>query len=519
MYEKGRLVYAVTRGNGEVGENVTNNARVISDIPHSLENAPAVLEVRGEIYMNHSDFESLNKMNSKNETKTFSNPRNAAAGSLRQLDHNITKQRPLNFMAYGWGLLSSPIGSTHFESVEYLEKCGFKVNPLTKICDNVEMLLEHYRYIERSRSILGYDIDGVVYKVDSLDYQERLGFRSTTPRWAIAHKFAAEKAWTELQAIEIQVGRTGALSPVARLLPVTVGGVVVSNATLHNEDYILGIDSKGKVLRKGGDIRVGDFVQVYRAGDVIPKISEIDVNKRSRDSLPYMFPLKCPSCGSETSREAGDAVRRCNNFFRCPAQKIERLKHFVGRSTFDIDGLGPRQIEMFYNDEILAIKEPVDIFTLQRRDELNINKLRDRDGWGEKSVEKLFLAIRKKREISLQKFIFSLGIRHIGEQVSGVLAKHYSSWDKILEVVQDAGSGNINAMESLAQIDGVGDVMVESLVSSLCDSDQLEGIEKLIAQLVVKDTETQINHDSELDGKSIVFTGTCLLYTSPSPRD
>lgn len=508
MYEKGKLVYGVTRGDGEVGENVTNNARVIPSIPQVLEDVPEILEVRGEIYMNHSDFEMLNKSNLESGLKVFSNPRNAAAGSLRQLDSSITQERPLKFMAYSWGLLSKPLGETHSESVNHLEQLGFEINPLTKICDTVERLIEHYKHIELSRSTLGYDIDGVVYKINNLKYQKRLGFRSTTPRWAIAHKFAAELAWTKLQAIEIQVGRTGAMSPVARLLPVTVGGVVVSNATLHNEDYISGLDSKGKNLRDGGDIRIGDLVQVYRAGDVIPKIAEIDVSKRSKDSVPYLFPLKCPSCGSITKREVGDAVRRCNAFLTCSAQKIERLKHFVGRSTFDIDGLGAKQIEMFYNDEVLQIKEPADIFTLQKRDQLNIKKLKDRNGWGKKSAENLFIAIEEKREISLQKFIFALGIRHIGEQVSGLLAKHYLSWDKFLEVIKDANDGNITALESLTQIDGIGDVMVQSLISTICHPKQLQEIEKLVANLSIKSVEPQTYRNSKIDGKLLVFTGT-----------
>ena len=508
MYENGELVYGATRGDGEVGENVTNNAHVIPSIPQFLEGAPETLEVRGEIYMDHSDFGILNELQLESGLKVFSNPRNAAAGSLRQLDPSITKERPLKFMAYAWGLSSTPLGASHYDSVKYLERLGFEVNPLTKVCHTVEQLIGHYKNIERSRSSLGYDIDGVVYKINDLKYQERLGFRSTTPRWAIAHKFAAELAWTRLQAIEIQVGRTGAMSPVARLSPVTVGGVVVSNATLHNEDYISGLDSKGKNLRSGGDIRIGDLVQVYRAGDVIPKIAEIDVSNREKGSLPYIFPLKCPSCGSITKREVGDAVRRCNEFLTCPAQKMERLKHFVGRATFDIDGLGAKQVEMFFNDEELRIKEPADIFTLQERDKLNITKLRDRNGWGKKSAENLFTAIEEKREISLQKFIFAMGIRHIGEQVSGLLAKHYLSWNEFIEVVKDAADGKITALESLTQIDGIGEVMVQSLVSTLCHPKQLQEIENVVSKLSIKSVELQTYFNSKIDGKSLVFTGT-----------
>ncbi|MDC1184104.1 NAD-dependent DNA ligase LigA, partial [Gammaproteobacteria bacterium] len=375
MYHDGTLAYAATRGNGEMGENVTKNAKVIKSIPQILIDAPNILEVRGEVFMSHQEFSELNRVNVTKGLKTFSNPRNAAAGSLRQLDHNITKERPLEFMAYAWGELSSPMGDTYFDTVKFLKGLGFSVSPLMVKCNDVNKLLEHYAKIEQARVTLGYDIDGVVYKVNSLGYQKRLGFRSTTPRWAIAHKFAAELAWTKLEAIEVQVGRTGALSPVARLQPVTVGGVVVSNATLHNEDYILGQDSKGNVLRNGIDIRVGDLVQVYRAGDVIPKIANVDLTKRKSGSVPYVFPIKCPSCGSPAIRDESDAVRRCTGNTKCPAQKIEKLKHFVSRSAFDIDGLGTKQVEAFFYDDVLPIKDLRDIFTLQARDEYEVARL------------------------------------------------------------------------------------------------------------------------------------------------
>ena len=334
-YEVGQLVQAATRGDGAVGENVTANAKTIDDIPDRLNGTPDVLEVRGEVYMSHEDFAALNERQQEAGGKTFANPRNAAAGSLRQLDSAITRARPLRFFAYAWGAHSEPLADTQMGAIGRLAVLGFQTNPLTVLCDGPEEMLAAYHRIEEQRATLGYDIDGVVYKVNDLALQRRLGFRSTTPRWAIAHKFPAELAWTRLDAIDIQVGRTGALSPVARLAPVTVGGVVVSNATLHNEDYIAGRDSRGEVIRDGKDIRVGDWVQVYRAGDVIPKIADVDLSKRPGDAKPYDFPTHCPECGSEAVREEGDAIRRCTGGMICPAQAIEKLKHFVSRAAFD----------------------------------------------------------------------------------------------------------------------------------------------------------------------------------------
>ncbi|MDZ4135138.1 MAG: NAD-dependent DNA ligase LigA, partial [Paracoccaceae bacterium] len=325
-YESGKLIQAATRGDGEVGENVTENARTITDIPQILQGTPDLLEVRGEVYMTHADFAALNARQTARGGKTFANPRNAAAGSLRQLDAGITAARPLRFFAYAWGALSHPLAETQIGAMERLAALGFKINPLTRLCNGPDALLAQYRTIEAQRATLGYDIDGVVYKVNDLSLQRRLGFRSATPRWAIAHKFPAELAWTRLISIDLQVGRTGALSPVARLAPVTVGGVVVSNATLHNEDYILGRDSKGEVIRGGKDIRVGDWVQVYRAGDVIPKIADVDLSQRDPAAQPYEFPQFCPECGSVALREAGDAVRRCTGGLVCPAQAVERLR-------------------------------------------------------------------------------------------------------------------------------------------------------------------------------------------------
>jgi DNA ligase (NAD+) len=394
-YEGGQLVSAATRGDGVTGENVTANARTIADIPARLESAPEVLEVRGEVYMSHADFAALNARQAAAGGKTFANPRNAAAGSLRQLDPEITRARPLRFFAYSWGQVSAPLAPTQMEAIARLADLGFQTNPLTRRCDDLDQMLAQYADIEARRATLGYDIDGVVYKVDDLALQGRLGLRSTTPRWAIAHKFPAELAWTRLESIDIQVGRTGALSPVARLTPVTVGGVVVSNATLHNEDYIAGRDARGQPIREGRDIRVGDWVQVYRAGDVIPKIADVDLSRRPETAVPYDFPTTCPECGSDAVREEGDAVRRCTGGLVCPAQAVEKLKHFVSRAAFDIEGLGAKQVEAFYLDG--WVKEPADIFDLKSKYGSGLQQLKNREGWGDKSAANLFDAIDERR--------------------------------------------------------------------------------------------------------------------------
>ncbi|MBD3764979.1 MAG: NAD-dependent DNA ligase LigA, partial [Rhodobacterales bacterium] len=437
-YDSGLLVQAATRGDGETGENVTENARTIADIPQRLTGAPDLLEVRGEVYMTHADFAALNAAQASAGEKPFANPRNAAAGSLRQLDPRITATRPLRFFAYSWGALSEPLSDTQVGAMDRLAALGFVVNPLTRLCPDPQAMMDHYRRIEAQRATLGYDIDGVVYKVNDLALQRRLGFRAATPRWATAHKFPAEKAWTRLLDIEIQVGRTGALSPVARLAPVTVGGVVVSNATLHNEDYIAGRDSTGHPIREGKDIRPGDWVQVYRAGDVIPKIADVDLTRRPADAAPYAFPETCPDCGSPAIREPGDSVRRCTGGLICPAQAVEKLKHFVGRAAFDIEGLGAKQIEMFFADDLLPMRTPADIFTLAARDARNLARLENRDGFGRRSVEKLFAAIEDRRTIPLERLIFSLGIRHVGEVAARDLARHYQTWPALTAAVDAA---------------------------------------------------------------------------------
>jgi DNA ligase (NAD+) len=558
-YEGGRLAVAATRGDGAVGENVTQNALTIAEIPKRLKAAPDVLEVRGEVYMSHADFADLNARAEAEGAKTFANPRNAAAGSLRQLDPEITRSRPLRFFAYAWGAHSESMGATQMEALERLAGLGFVTNALTRLCEGPEALVAAYREIEQKRATLGYDIDGVVYKVNDIELQHRLGYRSTTPRWAIAHKFPAELAWTWLERIDIQVGRTGALSPVARLAPVTVGGVVVSNATLHNEDYIVGCDAKGNPIRPdengvGKDIREGDWVQVYRAGDVIPKVADVDLSKRPKNAKPYEFPTICPECGSEAVREEGDAVRRCTGGLACPAQAVEKLKHFVSRAAFDIEGLGAKQIEQFY---LLGwIREPADIFTLQARDaagekalldaakdlemprgtsraeaearlaaavglerfdadafaeryaERSRTRLAEQLGYGEKSAGNLFAAIEERRRIPLNRLIFALGIRHIGEAAANLIARHYGSWRAFEAAISAAHVGEGPEWAELVSIDGMGEVMAASLVMAFHQEAERASIDRLAAELQVEDVAAPQGEGSPVAGKTLVFTGT-----------
>src|SRR6056297_459572 len=519
-YEDGQLVIAATRGDGAVGENVTANARTIGDIPTEIAGAPRVLEVRGEVYMSHADFDALNLRQAATGGKTFANPRNAAAGSLRQLDPEITRARPLRFFAYSWGELSQPLADTQFGALKRLADLGFPTNPRIERCAGAQDMLAHYARIEQARATLGYDIDGVVYKVDNLSYQARLGVRSTTPRWAIAHKFPAELAWTRLDGIDIQVGRTGALSPVARLQPVTVGGVVVSNATLHNEDYIAGRDAKGNEIRGGKDIRVGDWVEVYRAGDVIPKIADVDLDKRPDGAEPFVFPETCPECGSDAVREEGDAVRRCTGGLVCPAQAVEKLKHFVSRAAFDIEGLGAKQVEAFYVDG--WVKEPADIFELRTRYGTGLQQLKNREGWGEKSAEKLFDAIDERRRIELRRFIFSLGLRHVGEVVATDLARHFCTWEAFADTVDRAtaepaaAASDARARRSLLAdspawaeitgIDGIGEAVAVALTTTLSQEAERASVDRLVAHLEIEPPEARAT-GSPVAGKTVVFTG------------
>ncbi|HEX7792335.1 MAG TPA: NAD-dependent DNA ligase LigA, partial [Afipia sp.] len=470
-YEDGELVRGATRGDGFTGEDVTANIRTISDIPHKLKgrNVPAVCEIRGEVYMLKKDFLALNRRQAEAEDTVFANPRNSAAGSLRQKDASITASRPLKFFAYAWGEMSEMPAKTQYGMIEWIGKAGFVTNPLTTLCGSIDELLAFYRKIETERAALGYDIDGVVYKVDRLDWQERLGFVSRSPRWAIAHKFAAEQATTVLNDIEIQVGRTGALTPVAKLAPVTVGGVVVQNATLHNEDYIKGLGNDGQPIRDGVDIRIGDTVVIQRAGDVIPQIVSVVLDKRPSSAKPYKFPTVCPACGSHAVREEDpktgrlDSVRRCTNSLACPAQAMERLKHFVARNAFDIDGLGDKQIEEFFADGL--VMSPVDIFTLQKRDARSQAKLADREGFGATSVRNLFAAIDARRSIALHRLIFALGIRHIGEGNAKLLARHYGTVEAFRAAMIAAGEGaESEAYRDLNGIEGVGSVVANAIV-------------------------------------------------------
>jgi DNA ligase (NAD+) len=400
------------------------------------------------------------------------------------------------------------LADTQMGAIDRLAALGFATNPLTRLCEGPQALLDAWREIEQRRATLGYDIDGVVYKVDDIGLQHRLGYRSTTPRWAIAHKFPAELAWTRLEAIDIQVGRTGALSPVARLRPVTVGGVVVSNATLHNEDYIAGRSASGEAIRDGKDIRVGDWVQVYRAGDVIPKVADVDLSRRPAEAEPYVFPTTCPECGSDAVREEGDAVRRCTGGLVCPAQAVEKLKHFVSRAAFDIEGLGPKQIEMFFEDDQLRVREPADIFTLPGRDAANLAKLKNREGFGERSVSNLFQAIEEKRRIPLNRLIFALGIRHVGESAANLLARNYGTWEAFEQAMTAATVGEGPEWEALLAIDGVGRVLAASVVNSFHQAAERASIDRLVAMLDVEPAAQPVTEGSPVAGKTLVFTGT-----------
>ncbi|WP_415717977.1 NAD-dependent DNA ligase LigA [Roseibium sp.] len=511
-YERGKLVHAATRGDGTTGENVTANARTIKDIPEQLTgDVPDVVEVRGEVYMAHKDFQALNARMEANGGKVFANPRNAAAGSLRQLKSEITASRPLRFFAYAWGEMSALPKDTQSEMVQCFADWGFQINPLMKRCETVEELLEVYHGIEESRAQLDYDIDGVVYKVDRLDLQERLGFVSRSPRWAIAHKFPAEQAYTVLNDIEIQVGRTGALTPVAKLEPITVGGVVVSNATLHNEDYIKGIGQDGEPIRGGKDLRVGDTVKIQRAGDVIPQIVDIDLDKRPAEAQPFEFPKVCPACGSHAVREENektgriDAIRRCTGGLICPAQATEKLKHFVSRNAFDIEGFGDKQVDAFYQDGL--VMAPADIFTLEERDKRALTKLRNREGWGAVSAKNLFEAINARRDIDLNRFIFALGIRHVGEGNAKLLARAYGSWGAFSNAMVAAHDEAGEAWTDLNDIDGIGHIVADALVEFFAEAHNRDQLDALLEQVIPREAEKIDASGSPVAGKTVVFTG------------
>jgi DNA ligase (NAD+) len=499
-YENGLFVQAATRGDGYEGEDVTANVRTIGEIPKSLAGtAPDVLEVRGEIYMTRADFMALNERQSAAGKPQFANPRNSAAGSLRQLDPMITASRPLHFFAYAWGETSAVCADTQMGMVAAFKSYGLPVNSLMVLCHTSEQLIAHYRHIEATRATLGYDIDGVVYKVDSLILQNRLGFVSRSPRWATAHKFPAEKAMTLVRGIEINVGRTGALTPIARLEPVTVGGVVVSNATLHNED---------EIARK--DVRAGDTVIVQRAGDVIPQILGILPEKRPADAVPYVFPTTCPICGSAAIREIDektgtiDVVRRCTGVLVCPAQAVERLKHFASRNALDIEGLGDKQIELFYHEGL--IKTAADIFTLAERDAASLTKLKDREGYGVTSVRNLFNAIESRREVPLNRFIYALGIRHVGETNARRLARHFGTFEALRSIAREASIGS-EARAEIDNIEGFGNVVAEAIADFFAEPHNEAVLDALLVHVTPVPMEA-VATTSPVTGKTIVFTGT-----------
>jgi DNA ligase (NAD+) len=517
-YEDRKLVLGATRGDGETGENVTANVRTIKEIPQSLpKGAPDLFEVRGEIYLRKDDFLELNRQQQVAGGEPYVNPRNTAAGSLRQKDPAVTASRPLRFFAYAWGACSALPADTQWGVVETFRQWRFPVNDLMRPCAGVAEALAAYADIERRRASLAYDIDGVVYKVDSLAFQERLGIRSASPRWAIAHKFAAEKATTKVLGIDIQVGRTGALTPVARLEPVNVGGVTVVNATLHNEDFIRGFGRDGQILRvdpKGGpiDIRIGDTVTIQRAGDVIPQVLEVDLSARPRGARPFEFPricpcpLKTPVVREETATGGEGIVRRCSGEFACPFQRKEHLRHFVSRAAFDIEGLGEKQIEYFYDSEDLPATAPADIFTLRARDGKNLRKLKDVEGFGAVSVRNLFDAIDARRTIGLERFLNALGIRHVGETTARVLARGYGSWQAFHDAAMKVAKGDEAAREEMDAIDQIGATVVDAVGRYFGEHHNRELVDNLVEQVTIKDAE-QTATDSPVVGQTVVFTG------------
>ena len=530
-YEDGVFVQGATRGDGAEGENITPNLRTLKDIPLRLAGKPpALLEVRGEVYMTYKDFTALNKRQEAAGEKVFANPRNSAAGSVRQLDPSITAARPLHFFAYAWGEASKIPAKTQWEMLGAFKDYGFRVNPLVRRCKTTDELLKFYRDIEAKRASLGYDIDGVVYKVDDLGLQERLGFVSRSPRWAIAHKFPAEQAETVVEDIDIQVGRTGKLAPVARLRPVTVGGVVVSNATLHNED---------EIARK--DVRINDTVVVQRAGDVIPQIVRVVFDRRPIDSKPYRFPKKCPACGSHAVREVDektgkeDVDRRCTGGLICPAQAVERLKHFVSRDAFDIEGLGGTYIELFHDKGLL--KEPADIFALTRK-AAQVSKLlaehraalsearREKEGKEpvkakakkdeekeDKVVENLIAGIERRREIGLDRFINALGIRHVGETMAKLIACNFHTLDAFIEAMESD-----HAVADLDAIEGVGETVAEAIKDFFDEPHNRAVVKHLAKEVTVTEVTAPAASGSPVAGKTVVFTGTLEKMTRPEAK-
>ena len=507
-YEDAELVTGATRGDGAEGEDVTANIRTLEDVPKELKGrlVPKICEVRGEVYMTKHAFLALNERQKEAGGQIFANPRNSAAGSLRQKDPKITAVRPLGFFAYAWGEMSEMPEDTQSGMIKWFEGRGFKTNPLTKLCRSTDELIAFHKKIEDGRAKLDYDIDGVVYKVDRIDWQERLGFVSRSPRWAIAHKFPAERATTVLRDIEIQVGRTGSLTPIGKLEPVGVGGVIVQNVTLHNEDYIKGIGG-GEPLRGGHDLRIGDTVVVQRAGDVIPQIVDVLIDKRPGDAKPFHFPKKCPCdlhtdvVREETATGDQGARARCTGEFACPYQKTQHLMLFVSRRAFDIEGLGEKQIELFFDKG--WVKEPADIFTLEKKHK---SELLEEEGYGETSVRNLFNAIERRREISLDCFIYALGIRHVGETTALALARSYGSWNAFHDAALKVAKRNEEVIAEMDALDQIGNTVIEAIASYFVEKRNRDIVERLINEVRVLDAEKPTT-DSKIAGKTVVFTG------------
>jgi DNA ligase (NAD+) len=515
-YEGGELITAATRGDGAEGEDVTANIRTLEDVPERLKgrNVPEICEIRGEVYMTKKAFLALNERQKAEGGTIFANPRNSAAGSLRQKDPTITASRPLGFFAYAWGEMSAMPEDTQTGMIHWFERCGFKTNPLTRLCHSVDELLAFHHRIEEQRAELDYDIDGVVYKIDRIDWQERLGFVSRTPRWAIAHKFPAERAMTVLRDIEIQVGRTGSFTPVGKLEPVGVGGVIVQNVTLHNEDYIKGIGNKGEVLREGRDIRIGDTVVVQRAGDVIPQVVDVIIDKRPKGAKEFHFPKKCPCplhtdvVREETATGEEGSRARCTGEFACPYQKIQHLLLFVSRRAFDIDGLGEKQIEYFFDEG--WVKEPADIFTLAQRNAKL--KLEEIEGYGETSVRNLFGAIEARRRIALERFIYALGMRHVGETTALALARGYGSWDAFHDACLKVAKDDEEAIAEMDALDQIGDTVIKAIAAYFGESHNRGIVERLTKQVTILDAQKP-KSNSAVAGKTVVFTGSLEMMT------
>jgi DNA ligase (NAD+) len=533
-YENGVFVQGATRGDGTVGEDITANLRTIADIPHRLKGSgwPEVIEIRGEVYMTYAEFEALKERSAAAGGQDYVNPRNTAAGSLRQKDAAVTASRNLKFFAYAWGYTTADPAPTQYEAVRKFAEWGFQVNPLMVRAKSVDELIAQYRLIEEKRSSLGYDIDGVVYKVDQLELQRRWGFVTGEPRWAIAHKFPAEQATTTVRRIDIQVGRTGTLAPVARLDPVTVGGVTVVNVTLHNEDYIKGLDSNGQPIREGKDIRIGDTVTIQRAGDVIPQIVDVVIGKRPQEAVPYEFPHVCPVCGSPATREVNektgkeDSRRRCTGELICPAQAVERLRHFVSRGAMDIEGMGAENIDLFFNAGLIDTAD--DIFTLKdkraeaqealgkRREEQARQReaasgkerknVRSADQRNFEGLDKLFAAIDARREPELDRFIFALGIRHVGDTTAALLARTFSTIEEFIRVGKETAAAE-DPHTVFPSINGIGDTVIGALIDFFGNERNDKVLDDLLQQVHPKPYVVDVSAGSEIAGKTVVFTG------------